>query len=132
MFCIAQSESYDWPVKVMLAGATKPQEFTVKFRRLGQDELNELYQRLDAALAAGYKQSRAEALSDSEQAELEFNDKQFCREVVVGWDKVKDENGNAAEFDAENFERLLDHVPVPATIVTTFRASLAGAKQKNL
>lgn len=131
MFSIAQSESYDWPVKVMLAGATKPQEFIAKFKRYGQDELKELYQRLDDALAASYKKSRGEALDESEQAALEFDDKQFCREVMVGWDKVKDVNGNAAEFDEDMLELLLNIVPMPATIVTTFRSSLAGAKQKN-
>lgn len=110
MFKISVSDSYSWPVTVLLPGESVPNEFDIEFRRLSQAELTVLMSEINS-----------QALNDDE----------VCRRIVCGWAKVRNEDGEAIEFTDERFEQLLNIYPVPKCIVKAFDESLKGAKRKN-
>lgn len=110
MFKIALSETYEHSISVDFPGSLKPLKFNAVFRRLDTAEHI--------------------ALSNKARA-LEITDKDYCKEVMVGWRGVKSEDGEALDFSDELFDRLLEIYPIPAAIVSGFYESLQGAKSKN-
>lgn len=112
MFKIAVTETYLAPVEVQLPGSKSKQTFEVEFLRLSQDELNALVARAKGG---------------------EVDDRQFAREVVVGWNAkhVQDADGGSVEFSAQALENLMGIYPVPSAIVDAFYNSISGARLKN-
>lgn len=110
MFKIALTETYEHPVIIEIPGDKKRHEFTGTFRRFSQSELDDLREQIQDA---------------------QLDDAQFCREVLVGWKGVRDEDGAEIEFNSGNQDKLLDIYPVASSIVQAFYASIAGAKLKN-
>lgn len=110
MFKVALSETYEHQVAVDFPGSVKPLKFNAVFRRLTSAEHAELS-----------KKAR----------DLEINDREYCKEVMVGWKGVKSEDGEELDFSDAFFDQLLDIYPIPAAIVSAFYESLQGAKSKN-
>lgn len=113
MFKIAVNPTYTAPVKVDIPtdnGKTIPRVFEATFKRLTQTELDNIAERLQAK---------------------ELTDDQLINEVMVGWGGVADEDGKPLEFNPANLATLLDVYPVRPTIVSTFYATINGARRKN-
>lgn len=110
MFSLMTTPSYFAPVSVSLPGEPRPHSFEVKFLRLGQEDIQTTFQRA---------------------SEGELDDAAFCREVVIGWRGVQEEDGTPAEFNATALDDLLSIYPVAAAIVKSYTESLSGAKLKN-
>jgi hypothetical protein len=113
-FKIAVSPTYTVPVKVDIPaddGKTQRRVFTARFKRLEQEELEELTERMNKG---------------------ELTDKQIIDEVLVGWgDDVMSEDGEKLEFNASNLNSLLRVFPTKPTIVRTFFDSIKQATRKN-
>jgi len=109
MFKIAQSETYKQVVVVQIPGSKAKNSFEIEFKRLPQSEVTSTLQRIKDA---------------------EITDVDFCREIVLGWKGVADEDGEM-EFNEENLSVLLEIFPVPRTIVQAYFDSIVGAKAKN-
>lgn len=111
-FTVALTETYTATVSVQLPGEKIVRKFDLNFYRKTQEEIESLISRSKS---------------------LEFNDKQFCREVVAGWNdkQVLDEEGNSVEFNTEALYQLMSIYPVPSSIVEAFYASISGARSKN-
>ena len=110
MLVITQSETYKWPVKVLVAadgGRFDESKFTAVFKRLTQSRIQEI--------------SSAEDMTD----------KVLAVEVLQGWEGVQDADGNDVPFNTGNRDKLFDLPSVATTIVMAFMESLAGAKRKN-
>jgi hypothetical protein len=113
MFKIAQKPSYTALVNVELPGNQgkgKTVQFTAEFKRLSQTAIESVHERANAG---------------------ELSDSQLLDEVLLGWDGVQDEDGNALEFNDDNLATVLDIFPTRPSIVRAFFASLKGAKEKN-
>lgn len=114
MFQIATvNQTYAADVRVDLPGdkgKSKVQVFVGHFKRVSQDELDDIHARL---------------------AEGSVKDAGVVREVMVGWEKVFDENGSELEFNDDNLTKLMNIFPVRPTIVQTFFATINNAVRKN-
>lgn len=114
MIKISQKPTYTAPVNVDLPsdkGQVNKIVFTAQFRRVSQDEVEKIHERI---------------------AEGTINDAKLVSEVLVGWGTdVQDDDGNPLEFNDENRAALLNIYPVKPSIVKAFFASLSGAKAKN-
>lgn len=113
MFKIAVNPTYTASVKVDIPsddGKTIQRMFKAKFKRLPQSELDALTDRLK---------------------EKEMDDDAVVRAVMVGWEGVADQDGNALEFNEENLAALLEVFPTRPSIVRTFFATINGSKTKN-
>lgn len=113
MFIISKSESYKWPVKVLLpvdGGRTERQDFDAVFKRLSQTRINEII--------AG-------------ASEGTLKDADVCREVMIGWAGVVDDQKQEIPFSVSALEGLLDIQRVASSIVGAFIESISGAKTKN-
>ena len=62
----------------------------------------------------------------------EITDEEICREVIEGWENVKDEDGKAIPFTTEGLEVLLEKRNFPGSAVTVFFDSLLVRKAGNL
>ncbi len=91
-------------------GKTKTNVFKAKFRRVNQSDLDSIHERM-----------REKTLTDAG----------VVREILVGWQDVKDENGQELEFNDDNLAALLNVFPVQPTLVNTFFNSLTNAVRKN-
>lgn len=109
MFKISASATYTTPVTVELPGSKQKSIFDAEFRRLSQQEVENLMER-----------AREGGMSDAA----------FVREVMVGWNRVNDESGEL-EFSAVNLDKLLAVYPVAACIIKAYTDSLAGARLGN-
>lgn len=113
MFKLAATETYLTPVRVELPGDNnKPKvcAFKARFKRLSQTQFENVLERI---------------------GEGSLNDRGLLNEVLVGWEDVADDRDNAAEFNEENLNALLDMFPTQPTLVKTFLDSMKSAKQKN-
>lgn len=113
MFRIDSSSSYAWPVAVSHLtedGKTKNADFTARFKRLPQSQVDDLRERAIAG-----------TIPDRELAET----------VLVGWEGVQDETGNALPYSEENRAALLDVVPVRPSVIKAWFDSISGAPRKN-
>lgn len=109
MFQIAQKETYLAPVSVEMPGVKVKQSFDAEFRRLSQAEIKTLYEKARAS---------------------EIDDAQFCREIVVGWNGIKDAHGEV-EFSHAALDSLLEIYPLASSIVQAFNTSIEGSRAKN-
>lgn len=106
MLKIVQNPEFKTPVKVYAPGANGQQEgeFTVRFR----------------------------ALTRSEQAEFDLGDvdgtDRFLRAVVLGWDGLSDEEGNAFEFNDANFALMLDLQYFRVALVQAYFSTTSGIR----
>lgn len=114
MFQIAaKNQTYTADVRVEMPGdkgKAKVQVFVARFKRVTQDELDDIHVRLQ---------------------EGGLKDAALIREVMVGWEKVADEDGREMEFNDDNLTRVLDVFPVRPTVVQTFFATINAAVRKN-
>lgn len=120
MFKISGSDTYFTPVIVEVPDGTGKgikHSFKVKFRRLTQTELVEVYRRIDVNQLA--------------EGEEKLMDAELLRDVMVGWEGVQDPNGNDVDFNEENMAALLEIFPVRPTIVTAYFDSIKTGKRKN-
>lgn len=111
LFKRAQTETFWSPVEIEYTaenGAKGVAKFDLQFKRLSNEEWQALRDRI-----------RDEQLDDNA----------VVREMVVGW-KVKDDDGNAAEFNEENLAQVLNLGFGSAIVVNLFR-NFPKAKQKN-
>lgn len=106
MFIIETSKEYDWPVVVKFPnnGAYDEKKFTVKFKKLNQDEFAALFNGGD-----------------------DMTDKKIASIVVLGWGQ--DEVG--AEFNQDNLNRMLETVGFGTAIVQAYVQSIEGILRKN-
>lgn len=109
MFKLAIKPTYTAQVSGTLPGGYKL-NFEIEFARLLQEEI--------AALAKG-----------NDAGDIIFAD--VCRQVVVGWKNVQDEEGNALEFSAPALEMMLAIYPMSKIIFDAWQASLSDARIKN-
>lgn len=113
MFVISQKATYTWPVQVEFptdGGKTDRQTFDAEFKRMTQTRINEIR----ALIEKG-----------------ETTDNDLAREVLVGWEGVNDDGGNAVPFSERSRDQLLDIPLVAAAVVMAWLGSLAGVKRKN-
>lgn len=112
MFKIKQTPTFFWPVEVLIptdGGKFDKQTFDAEFKRLDQDQLKALRERIERR---------------------EVNDDQFVREVLVGWRGVND--GDAELPFSETAVRQVLLVPnAAASIVLAFTEAHAGLIRKN-
>lgn len=109
MFKISASATYTAPVTIELPGSKQKNIFDAEFRRLSQQEVENLMER-----------AREGGMSDAA----------FVREVMTGWQGVADESGDL-EFSAANLDKLLAVYPVAACIIKAYTGSLSGARLGN-
>jgi hypothetical protein len=121
MFKISSiSQTYTTPVTVDVPdgkGGSVKHKFAVVFKRLPQDELDELHRRLNR-----------EKLQEGETL---LSDDEVLDQVVTGWQDVLDQNDQPLEFNPENFGALKNVFPTRPTLVTAFFESIKTAKRKN-
>lgn len=110
MFDVAITPKYQAPVTAHLPGEAKARQFIAWFKRFEQAEVEDISARAKAG---------------------ELDDKQLCREVMAGWEGIRDPSGEPMTFDPANLETLLAVYPVPAGIVQAFYDSISGARLKN-
>ncbi len=113
MFKIAVNEAYWAPVTVSIPSdldKTDKRKFEVKFRRLGQAELDKISDQVNKG---------------------ETTDDQVARSVLLDWKGVQDEGGNELPFNEDNLAKLLEVFPVRPSIVAAFFKTINGARQKN-
>lgn len=117
MIIIDQDITFDAPVKVN-KNAYQVQ-FGMRFKLLGQEQLNEL---LDAWL----DKAPAEA-----PAKDKITDMQFIERVAVGWTDVSNASG-AVEFSAQALKTLCNLPGVKSAIIQAFLHGYEEAAEKNL
>jgi hypothetical protein len=113
MFKLDPSPSYTWPVTVPQLtedGKANTAEFTARFKRLPQSEIDGIL-----------KRTQAGELSDEALAEM----------ILVGWDGVQDANGQPLPVSPETRKTLLDVVPVRPAVIRAWFESVSGAPRKN-
>jgi hypothetical protein len=112
MFKLSQSDSYSWPVKVSLptdGGRFIEQTFDAVFKRLSQSKIKEML-----AVEGG-------------------TDSEFCKDILIGWKGITDDNGAEIPFSEDARDKLLDVPSVANATVEAYvtSASGKGAKRKN-
>jgi len=118
MLTLGSAKDYRWPVSVRLAtdgGRFENFEFVAVFKRLPQGRLDEI--------------SAAMAGDDEEGAAITDGD--LVREVLVGWDKVRDVDGSEVPFNSDTLAQALDVPGVRLGLVHSWFESLAVGKRKN-
>lgn len=111
LFKRAQSERFWSPVEVEFTaenGGKGTAKFELQYKRLTNDQWQALRDRI---------------------REEQLDDNAVVREMVTDW-KVKDDDGNPADFTPENLEQLLNLGFGSAIVVNLFK-NFPKAKQKN-
>ena len=106
-FVLKKTGSIKWPVTVHKAsdgGKFKDFKFEAVFKEIGRKRFNELIEEGD------------EALTD---------------EILLGWSKIQDEEGNAVEFNEENKKVLLDDFTVMKAVIESYGKLVTGGAEKN-
>lgn len=112
-FVITQSQSYSWPVAVEFpvdGGRFDRQTFDAQFKRLPQDRIREVWDRIKAD---------------------ELDDDGLCNEILVGWSGITDDKGAEIPYSEKARANLLKVPLVAAAIVGAWLDSLSKAKRKN-
>lgn len=120
MFSIAVNEQYPTPVEVDIPngnGKSTTHKFTVYFKRLSQDELDEIHRRLNSS-----------KLLDGEEL---LKDDELMQQVLAGWEGVTDKVGAPLEFNDDTMKTVLNIYPMRPTLVNAFFASIKTSKRKN-
>lgn len=121
-FVLQQSESYSWPITIILpvdGGRREKHTFEGEFKRLPQTRINEIV-RQARAMERG-RLSEDEVLEDQDAA----------TEILIGWSNVVDDEGNEIPFSAKALAQLLEIPTVAGQIVKVWFESLEVAKRKN-
>lgn len=114
------NQTYRTPVTVEVPsgdGKSITHKFAVLFSRKSQDELDELYRRMNAA-----------KLQEGEQL---LTDDELLNQVLVGWEDVLDDQDRPLDFTPDNFNALKNIYPTRPTLVQSFFDSIKTAKRKN-
>jgi len=114
MFKIAQKPTYKWPVTVHIpadGGKFTKGTFTAEFNALPQDQIDKI-------------------IKDGRDGD-ETSD--ICREALVGWSAVQDEEGNDLPFSEEAKAKLLNIAYARYALLDAFFSSITGggARRKN-
>ena len=111
MFKIAASPAYWITVEVpflLESGSREVRKFDLEFERLTHEQI-----------------------SDFVKNPTSVSDREFLVTRVRNWRGVADEGGATLEFTRENFERLLEIVPVQQCAIKAFFASIKDARAGN-
>lgn len=115
MFIIKQSDTFKWPVTVVVPaenGGTSKNSFTAIFKRLPNEEVDALQKDVIAGLS----------------------DPDFARRVLVGWgeDVRFEKDGPPVEFCDTTRDQMLSIVGAAGAIVTAWSEGMnGGARRKN-
>ncbi len=140
--------TYLFPVTIAIRaedGSRREATVRLRFKRLDQDELGELYERYQRALDPALRKRLDEAARDGALEQLESDlaaeggaaaakrpidaMREELRRVVVGWNAEDFEGG--IEFGEAHLEKLLRLPGAAATIFYAFGNSIPVAKAKN-
>lgn len=111
MFKLKQTATFLWPVTVHIPNAGKfdKHTFDAEFKRLSMDELK----------ALGEREADGEGVD-------------ACRQILLGWKGVVDDDGNDVPFSESALEQLLSIPAVRLAVLQAFReATNGGARRKN-
>jgi len=112
-FTLNQNNSYKWPVKIDIpvdGGKYEKHTFDAEFKRVTQTRIRQI----------------GEQIENNEITEADL-----LNEVLLGWEGINDEDGNAIKFSQKSLADLVD-IPMLATSISkSFFDSIAGAKRKN-
>ena len=106
-FILKKTASIKWPVAIKKAsdnGKFKEHKFDAVFKEIGRKRFDELIEAGD------------EALTD---------------EILLGWEKIQDEEGNEIEFTEENKKILLDDFTVMKAVIEAYGKMITGGAEKN-
>lgn len=140
MFILTEKPSFTAPVVFPIpsdGGKTQKVEFSVMFRFLPDDEVKDLFRRLDAQkLLAAARQKRHELDPESalqgEHEQDEITDRDIIDRVLIGFgDDLKDEARKPLDFTPDNLERLLRIYGAQKAIVESFFKHHFIAPEKN-
>lgn len=110
----SQSPTYRWPVVVEFpaedGGKFERETFDAEFKRLPQDRLREIGEKIEAGL---------------------ITDLELLDQVLVGWAGILDEQGEPVPFTESARQRILNVALVAQSIVSAWLESLAKGKRKN-
>lgn len=124
MFVLDQSDTYNWPVTLLIPtdnGKKVKATFDVEYRRLTQTRINELVRQAK-------KVERARDPDDSD----ETLDQDTAREIIAGWgESVVDKKGDPVPFSEAALNKLLDIPTTAAQLVRQWFDSIDAAKRKN-
>jgi hypothetical protein len=109
MFKLAITPSYTANVKGTLPGMSDPFTFDVEFKRITQSEIAEI--------------GKGDANGNIIYADV-------CRNIVIGWQGVTDENGDVS-FSLAQLDKLLGIFPMGKIIYEAWQNSLQDARLKN-
>ena len=118
-FKLKQSTSYKWPVALVIpvdGGKRETHTFDACFNRLPQSRINEIRQ-----LAIAIERGRAD--------EEEANEMQMVSEILVGWDGVVGDDGEAVVFSVAGLAEMLEIPTVASQILREFFNSLQSEKK---
>jgi hypothetical protein len=93
----------------MSGGKHEKQSFDAEFKRLPQKKVQELV---------------SESIAEN-------TDSVFCKEVMVGWKGIQDDDKKEVPFSQEALDELLEVPKMATSIVQAYMASIAGSKIKN-
>ncbi|OON62282.1 hypothetical protein B0920_02045 [Massilia sp. KIM] len=116
----AVNQTYFTPIKVLVPngdGTGTEYKFKAQFKRLPQEELDDLYRRLNP-----------EKLNEGEEP---LTDDEVLDRVMVGWADVLDKDGEPLEFNEQNLAIVKNISPTRAVLVVSFFDSMKTAKRKN-
>ena len=123
---LKQKEPYTWPIKITLptdGGKRATETFTGTFAWIKQSRIDEL-KRLADRVEAGRYSSEAEDADD-------LSNISACREVLVDWADVVDDDGDEVPFSEKALSELIEIPTVAAQIITQWLTSLDTVKRKN-
>ena len=123
---LKQKEPYTWPVKITLptdGGKRITETFTGTFAWVKQSRIDELKRLSDRYEAGRYS-------SDDEDAP-DLTNISACREILIDWSDVVDDDGDEVPFSAQALNELIEIPTVASQIVTQWFKSLDATKKKN-
>ena len=125
-FVLEQSPTFKHPVsirEVLDGGKRTTETFTATFAWLKQSRIDEIKRLADRLDAGRYS-------SDDEETEGLTNIS-ACREILIDWSDVVDDDGDEVPFTAQALTELVEIPTVAAQIVMQWAKSLDAAKKKN-
>jgi len=108
-----QSGTYKWPVTVQIpidGGKYEKTKFEAEFKRLTETRILEINELITKGKIVAVD---------------------LCKEVLVGWEGIEDDDGNEEAFSEANKKKLLNVPRVAQFISEAFYSSIEGAKRKN-
>lgn len=113
-FVLKKDPTFLWPVEVELAddsGDYVPFSFKVCYRRMTQ----------------AYARDVATKLNQGAEIDLDAT----AREIIAGWDEIKDDSGEDVKFTAKALDELLKIPTMSAELVGAWINATAKVKEKN-